>query len=105
MCVDDKVPDLRLYTGNLIAANIVIFMLIQMLSMICPLYQMVAKKSQEAKNDTAKLKNVQDQASSSIDVKKSLYNLFMKIRGSGDMYAMYGIVEGTCACHAPPQPY
>ena len=42
---------------------------------------MVAKKSQEAKNDTAKLKKVQDQASSSIDVKKSLINLAMKIWG------------------------
>lgn len=47
--------------------------------MIHSIYQMVAKKSQEAKNDTAKLKKVQDQASSSIDVKKSLINLAMKI--------------------------
>lgn len=38
----------------------------------------MAKKSHEAKNETAKLKKVQDQASSSIDVKKSLINLWPK---------------------------
>ena len=43
-----------------------------------PIYQMVAKKSQEAKKDTAKLKKVQDQAISIIEVKKSLINLAMK---------------------------
>ena len=48
-------------------------------STIHEIYQIEAKKSQEAKNDTAKLKKVQDQASSNVDVKKSLINLAMKI--------------------------
>ena len=74
----------------------------QILSIVSPIYQIVAKKSQEAKNDTAKLKKVQDQASSSIEVKKSLINLVMKSR-IGDHVCHSG--DSTCACHAPPQPY
>ena len=49
------------------------------MSKIHLIYQIEAKKSQDAKNDTAKLKKVQDQASSNVDVKKSLINLAMKI--------------------------
>ena len=36
---------------------------------------MIAKKSHEAKNDTAKLRKVQDQSNSSVEVKKSFISL------------------------------
>ena len=71
MCVDDEVPG---FNAVVLKILLLLFPLIQM----HPIYQMVAKKSQEAKKDTAKLKKVQDQAISIIEVKKSLINLAMK---------------------------
>ena len=56
---------------------------------------MIAKKSHEAKKDTAKLKKVQDQSNSSVEVKKSFISLTENYRNN------YLVL--TCVCHVPPQ--
>ena len=56
---------------------------------------MIAKKSHEAKKDTAKLKKVQDQSNSSVEVKKSFISLTENYRNNHS--------KVTCVCHVPPR--
>merc|ERR1719402_1612992 len=51
-------------------------------------YQMIAKKSHEAKKDTAKLKKVQDQSNSSVEVKKSFISLCLSCSSSVLVYVL-----------------
>merc|ERR550519_2926441 len=73
-------------------------------------YQIVAKKSHEAKNETAKLKKVQDQASSSIDVKKSLISLCLSWTSSALLKVLIlpcfetSLPFLVCACITPRIP-
>ena len=55
---------------------------------------MIAKKSHEAKKDTAKLKKVQDQSNSSVEVKKSFISLTENYR--------INYLKLTCVYHVPP---
>ena len=56
---------------------------------------MIAKKSHEAKKDTAKLRKVQDQSNSSVEVKKSFISLTENYQNN--------YLKLTCVCHVPPQ--